>query len=112
LNACLDLRRRSKRRPIEVDLDVADPGSTEDVAARVVDRALLDRALRSLDVDARSVLVLHYYLGMPIAEVASTLGIPAGTAKSRLHRSLEAMRAQLGDRGQPTAATVAEGQPA
>jgi len=35
---------------------------------------------------------LHYYLGVPLPEAAVTLGIPIGTAKSRLHRSLAAMR--------------------
>ena len=35
---------------------------------------------------------LHYFLGMPLPEAAAALGIPLGTAKSRLHRSLAAMR--------------------
>ena len=38
---------------------------------------------------------MHYYLGLPLVEVASTLGIPEGTAKSRLHRAMQAMRATL-----------------
>ena len=38
---------------------------------------------------------MHYFLGMPLPEVASTLGIPLGTAKSRLHRSLGAMRVSI-----------------
>ena len=40
-------------------------------------------------------VVLHYFLGMPLPEVATTLGIPLGNAKSRLHRSLGAMRASI-----------------
>ena len=38
---------------------------------------------------------LHYYLGLEPAEIAETLGIPAGTARSRLHYAHRAMRAAL-----------------
>ena len=37
-------------------------------------------------------VVLHYYLGLPLQDVAATLDLPVGTVKSRLHRSLSAMR--------------------
>ena len=46
---------------------------------------MLDKALQRLDPRHRAVVVLHYYLGMPLPEVAASLGIPVGTAKSRLH---------------------------
>jgi len=52
-------------------------------------------ALRHLDPDWRAVVVLHYFLGMPLPDVARSMGIPLGTAKSRLHRSLGAMRASI-----------------
>jgi DNA-directed RNA polymerase specialized sigma24 family protein len=35
---------------------------------------------------------MYYLLGMPLPEVATSLGIPLGTAKSRLHYALAAMR--------------------
>jgi RNA polymerase sigma-70 factor (ECF subfamily) len=38
------------------------------------------------------VVALHYLLGMPLPDVAAALGIPLGTAKSRLHHALAAMR--------------------
>jgi DNA-directed RNA polymerase specialized sigma24 family protein len=66
-----------------------------DIAALIADRDLLDVALRHLDVEWRTVVVLHYFLGMPLPDVAKTMGIPLGTAKSRLHRSLGAMRASI-----------------
>jgi DNA-directed RNA polymerase specialized sigma24 family protein len=40
--------------------------------------------------------VLHYYVGMPMPALASTLGIPLGTAQSRLGRALVALRAAIG----------------
>ena len=42
-------------------------------------------------------IVMHHYLGMPLPEVADTLRIPLGTAKSRLSRSLAAIRVGLSD---------------
>ena len=57
--------------------------------------SFLDVALRRLDPEWRAVVVLHYFLGMPLPDVAATLGIPLGTAKSRLHRSLTAMRVAI-----------------
>jgi RNA polymerase sigma-70 factor (ECF subfamily) len=49
------------------------------------------------------VIVLHYYLGMPLPEVANALEIPLGTAKSRLNRALERMRSTIdGDTGTTT----------
>jgi DNA-directed RNA polymerase specialized sigma24 family protein len=39
--------------------------------------------------------VLHHYLDLPLDRVAETLGIPEGTARSRLHRAVGALRAAL-----------------
>ena len=49
-----------------------------------------------LDPDQRAVLVLHYYVGMSVPMVAETLGVPLGTAQSRLGRALAALRTTLG----------------
>jgi RNA polymerase sigma-70 factor, ECF subfamily len=92
VNACLDIVRRRKRRAIEVELTPLHAPSTADFSGGVIDRDLLDRALRALEPDWRAVVVLHYYLGMPLPEVAAGLGIPLGTAKSRLHRAIGVLR--------------------
>lgn len=92
VNACLDLIRRRKRRVFEVELKPIDSPATQDVAGVLADRELLDQALAGLKPGHRAVVALHYLLGMPLADVARTLGIPVGTAKSRLHYSLGAMR--------------------
>ena len=55
----------------------------------------LGRELARLPIDQRTVMVLHFYVDLPLSEVANVLEIPIGTAKSRLHRGLEAMRAAM-----------------
>jgi RNA polymerase sigma-70 factor (ECF subfamily) len=112
INACLDLARRRKRRVIEVELSTIDPPRSSDPSAELADRELLDGALRRLDERHRAVVVMHFYLGLPLPEVAGALGIPTGTAKSRLHYALASMRTVV--RGETTAAPApqAGGQPA
>jgi DNA-directed RNA polymerase specialized sigma24 family protein len=39
--------------------------------------------------------VLHHYVGLPLVEIAQTLGIPAGTARSRLHTATRSLRAAM-----------------
>ena len=97
VNACLDLARRRRRRPIEVELTILDDPVINDASTGVADRDLLDRALRRLEPVQRAVIVMHHYLGMPLPEVAETLHIPLGTAKSRLSRSLAAIRVAFAD---------------
>jgi RNA polymerase sigma-70 factor (ECF subfamily) len=95
VRSCIDVLRRRGRRPIEVELLPIDGPAVADIASIVADRELLDLALGRLHPEQRAVVVLHYYFGLPLPEVARTLGIPLGTAKSRLHRSLAAMRAAI-----------------
>jgi RNA polymerase sigma-70 factor (ECF subfamily) len=92
VNASLDLIRRRRRRVIEVELTPIHDQDIPDLTAVVDDRDLLDRALQRLDPEARAVVVLRYYLGMTVPDIAATLGIPLGTAKARLHRSIALMR--------------------
>jgi RNA polymerase sigma-70 factor (ECF subfamily) len=108
-NACLDLVRRRKRRVIEVELTPIDAPATHDFAGGLADRQLLDQALAGLAPGHRAVVALHYLLGMPLPEVARSLGIPLGTAKSRLHYALAAMRITVTAEPEPVPASVAGG---
>jgi RNA polymerase sigma-70 factor (ECF subfamily) len=108
-NACLDVVRRRRRRVIEVELTPIDAPSTADIATGLADRELLDRALAGLAPGHRAVVALHYLLGMPLPEVAASLGIPLGTAKSRLHYALAAMRITVTAEPDTIPATVAGG---
>jgi RNA polymerase sigma-70 factor (ECF subfamily) len=110
VNACLDLLRRRRRRAIEIELTPMDMPSATDPASSLADRDLVDRALARLDPGHRAVVALHYLLGMPLPEVASSLGIPLGTAKSRLHYSLAAMRATAAVEAMPIRPALTGGQ--
>lgn len=86
------------------------PVFADDVSA-LADRDQLERGFRRLGPDERAVLVLHHYLDLPLPEVASTLRIPLGTAKSRLYRGLREMRAALDADARP-GPHIREGRPA
>ena len=64
------------------------------VAARQEQRLLLE-GLRRLPVDYQVVLELHYWEGMSATELADVLGIPVGTAKTRLRRGRELLEERL-----------------
>jgi RNA polymerase sigma-70 factor (ECF subfamily) len=110
VNACLDLLRRRRRRPIEVELSPIDAMRMPDQTSAFDEHELLDAALQRLDPGHRAVVALHYLLGMPLPEVATSLGIPYGTAKSRLHYALAAMRTGEGVEDQRTSTTIPGGQ--
>jgi RNA polymerase sigma-70 factor (ECF subfamily) len=66
-----------------------------DETLAIADRDQLEAGFRRLPPDQRAILVLRHYLGLTPAEIATTLGIPEGTARSRLHYAHRAMRAAL-----------------
>ncbi len=104
VNACADQGRQLRRwsqqvRPIQLEVAVAD-----DTGA-VADREQLERGFSRLKAEQRAVVVLHFYSGFSAAEIARILGVPEGTARSRLHYATEAMRAALqADARQPAVA--------
>ena len=102
VRACVALAMSHKRRSVEVDIPDVDLPAEQDIASAVAERAFVDAALARLEPDRRALVVLHAYLGMPLPEAAETLGIPLGTAKSRLSRALASMRvAMTTDAGAP-----------
>lgn len=66
---------------------------------RAPDARVLDSALRMLDVDQRSILVLHHLEGRSVAEIAAMLDIPVGTVKSRLHTARKALQGAIDAEG-------------
>ena len=106
VNACLDQVRRRRRRVVEVELTSLHAPAVADFTGQLIDRDLLERALGTLDPEWRAIVVLHYFLEMPLPEVARIVGIPLGTAKSRLHRALGILRTSAGLEPGPAAESV------
>jgi len=105
VRACADIGRQRRRWRAELAVVPSEPVEL-DRSAELADRDELERALRRLNEAQRTILVLTYYLGFAPADVADALDIPVGTAKSRLHYAIEALRAALeaDARALPTAA--------
>jgi RNA polymerase sigma-70 factor (ECF subfamily) len=68
---------------------------------RTLESWAVAEALASLRPDHRKVIVETYYRGCSVAEAAVTLGIPAGTVKSRTYYALKALKLALEERGLP-----------
>jgi len=86
---------RSRRRSIAAVRVLQREPSQLDGAGALADRDQLARVFDRLSIDHRTIVVLHHYLGLTVDEAATTIGIPVGTAKSRLHYATEALRAAL-----------------
>lgn len=86
--------RESREQPDERAGDEVDPGpNPEELAEKQQRRLLLDEILGAMPMDLRTVLVLFELEQMTKAEVGELLGIPVGTAVSRLRRAREEFKA-------------------
>jgi len=94
-NQCYAEARRRNRWSADIRLLPIDGSAESPGILTVQHRDELERAFRRLTLEQRAVLVFHHYLDLPLSEVASRLGIPLGTAKSRLHHATSALRASL-----------------
>jgi RNA polymerase sigma-70 factor, ECF subfamily len=88
-NRCRDLlRQRGRVREITLegaDLQQADP------APAALERTAVLAAFDRLSIADRQILAMHHLLDQPLDQVAHRLGIPVGTAKSRLHTARNAL---------------------
>ena len=102
-NAALMARRRRVRlrevsvRQVYRDDETPQPEPARDPLARTamdefVDNDAIARAFDRLRPQDRVILVLHHVEERPLAEIARSLGIPVGTAKSRLHAARGALQ--------------------
>ena len=94
VRSCADIGRRRRRWRSELTIVSLEPAES-DRAAELADRDELERALRRLNDAQRTILILHFYVGLSPSEAADALDIPVGTAKSRLHYAIGALRAAL-----------------
>jgi RNA polymerase sigma-70 factor (ECF subfamily) len=102
-NAAYAEARRSRAWSANVRSLPLDGPAGPDESVTVDDRDRLERAFRRLPPDQRAMLVFTHYLGLTPTEIADRLGIPIGTANSRLHYAHRAMRAAIDADERPVA---------
>jgi RNA polymerase sigma-70 factor, ECF subfamily len=102
-NAALDELRRRNRRPTPhvgdddgEGPDVVDPDSHRYIDG-IADRLTVDRALDELPDDFRVAVILRDLCDLDYAEIATTVGVPVGTVKSRIARGRSLLAARLGN---------------
>jgi RNA polymerase sigma-70 factor (ECF subfamily) len=95
LRACYaELRRHRRWSGMSSALPDELPGGPD--PSRVSDdRDALERAFARLSPDRRAIFMLHHHSGFPLPQVAEIVGIPLGTAKSRLHYATQTLRSAL-----------------
>lgn len=104
VNRCRSWLRAAKRQPV-VRLDDpalggpgADTPASSDFRPSVHQRVELEQAYAQLSADSKVILSMHYVADLTINQIATDLGLPVGTAKSRLNRALSEMRRAMGPR--------------
>jgi RNA polymerase sigma-70 factor (ECF subfamily) len=96
VRACFTAFRRTKRvEAVEIRLTAGDEPAIGDPERELDIHDQLERGLAKLSRDQRTVVVLVYYLDLPLADAAQAMGIPIGTTKSRLNRATQALRAAI-----------------
>jgi RNA polymerase sigma-70 factor (ECF subfamily) len=101
VNTCRNrLRRTNKWHTRDLSAELAAAGNA---TREVDDRDQMRVALARLSPDHRVVVALRFYRDLPIAEIATRLGVPEGTVNSRLHYALGHLRDTLGDNQYPGA---------
>ncbi|MFE5239439.1 MULTISPECIES: sigma-70 family RNA polymerase sigma factor [unclassified Streptomyces] len=92
----IDARRSRQARPAEVsDVVLESAPAHEDTADSAVHALDVREAVRTLSPEHRAVLVQIYFRGLSVGETARTLGIPAGTVKSRSYYALRLLSRSL-----------------
>ncbi len=97
-NLLIDADRAARARPLVSQAPLEEDGQTDSGLDQVLDRELVSAALQRLSPAPQAVLVEAFYNGNSLVGVARELGIPHGTARSRLHYALQALRQQLPDK--------------
>jgi RNA polymerase sigma-70 factor (ECF subfamily) len=90
-----EARRERRENVVPLLPGDADVSTAADEFRVVADRDQLERGFRRLTPDQRAILVLQHFAGLSLAEIAEVIGVPVGTAGSRLHYATRALRAAL-----------------
>ena len=95
VRSCVHEAVRQRRVVTNLRVLPLDLPAPSDDFLSLADRDQLERGFRRLDPQQRAILALRHFAGYEPTEIAEILGIPAGTARSRLHHAHRAMRAAL-----------------
>jgi RNA polymerase sigma-70 factor (ECF subfamily) len=96
INKAIDALRRGRRlEPLHDEETTYHAWSIGDSAAEDIGRWAVADAVATLGAGKRVVIVLHYWLDLPLEEIAGVLGLPVGTVASRLARAKDELRAVL-----------------
>ncbi len=88
VNFCRNrLRHASRWEGSDISGDIAM--ASGDPYGQADDRDVLGNAIATLSPDHRVVVALRYYRDLQVDDIATRLGIPAGTVQSRLHYALK-----------------------
>jgi RNA polymerase sigma-70 factor (ECF subfamily) len=100
VNRAIDHLRRNLRVEVLHDEDTTfHTWSVGESAEEDLRHWAVSDAVAALGAGKRVVIVLHYWLDLPLEEIAGVLGLPVGTVASRLGRAKDELRAVLeGDR--------------
>jgi RNA polymerase sigma factor (sigma-70 family) len=93
VNTCRDRLRSGRRQAGDISAEIAIAAG--DPFAQAHDRDVLGSAIAALPAEHRIVVALRFYRDLPVQQIASRLGIPAGTVHSRLHYALKRLHASI-----------------
>jgi RNA polymerase sigma-70 factor, ECF subfamily len=94
MHAITDEARHRQRAGARLTVLRLEPAQADGTGA-LADRDEIARVFDRMSLEHRTIVVLHHYLGLTLDEAATAIGIPIGTAKSRLHYATEALRAAV-----------------
>jgi RNA polymerase sigma-70 factor (ECF subfamily) len=95
VNTCRNRLRARRTQATDISAEVAL--ATGDHAGSAEDRQVIGAALAALSPDHQVVVALRFYLDLTVDDIATRLGVPAGTVRSRLHYALKHLHEAIGD---------------
>ena len=87
VNTCRNRLRSTRRLATDISTEVAL--STGDHAGHAEDRHVIGAAIETLSPDHQVVVALRFYRDLTVEDIATRLGVPSGTVRSRLHYALK-----------------------
>ncbi|MBO4925872.1 MAG: RNA polymerase sigma factor [Clostridia bacterium] len=99
LNRCRDLWRAAWVKRVVLGSPAMELTPAPDRMDERLERQELMQAIRRLPTDFRDVILLHYYQGYGISEIAQIMKVPEGTISSRLSRGRKKLEEILKERG-------------